>query len=85
MDATLLPPKERPWEHFVWLYCTTDNILSLKQWLDNINKRRFAYSLETFVFIPLVLYCLRQLINQLTNDSKASKTIMDEHLLKKND
>lgn len=84
-DSTLLPPKERPWEHFVFMYCTTDNVLSLTKWLDNIDRRRFPYSLETFVFIPLVLYSLRQLINQLTNDSKASSKTMDEHLLKKND
>lgn len=88
-DGTLLPMKERPWEGFVFNYCMEEDCRPLINLLDYIDKRRIPYCIETFVFIPLVLYALRQLINQITNENKSRTAVhevrLDEPILNKND
>ena len=66
----------------------TDDCRSLISLLEYIDKRRIPYNLETFVFIPLVLYALRQLINQIINDNKKRESIqevrMDQPIIREN-
>lgn len=79
-DSKRLPEDERPWERFVYEFCMAKDTREVEKYIKIIDKRRFAYDLETFVFIPLVLYVLRQLINQITNDGKDKSTIKDVRL-----
>ena len=87
-DPSKVPLTEHPWEGFVYHFAMTDDCRSLISLLEYIDKRRIPYNLETFVFIPLVLYALRQLINQIINDNKKRESIqevrMDQPIIREN-
>jgi hypothetical protein len=65
-----------PYELFVFHYMV-DNILTLKDKLKLLNTRRVKTTLHNYIFIPLIMYCLRQLYNEIVCDTQ----VMDEHLL----
>jgi hypothetical protein len=48
--------------------------------LETINIRRIKYNLHTFIFVPMTLYILRQMLKEITVDN----TLMDEDLLDEN-
>jgi hypothetical protein len=68
-----------PYEKFVWTYIfhgpeKTSGLL------ETINIRRLKYNLHTYLFIPMTLYILRQMLKEITVDN----TLMDEDLLHEN-
>ena len=65
-----------PYELFVFHYMV-DPILTLKDKLKLLNTRRVKTTLHNYIFIPLIMYCLRQLYNEIVCDTQ----VMDEHLL----
>jgi hypothetical protein len=65
-----------PYERFVWSYMI-NGPEDAREYIDSIAKRRIKYSFHTFIFIPLVLYVLRQIYNNIVCDL----SIMDEELL----
>lgn len=66
-----------PYEQFIFFYMTGENAALLKNHLDLVSKRRIGYNFHTFVFIPMILYCLRQCYNSMICDS----SIMDDAIL----
>ena len=65
-------------EAFVFHYMVKDDILQLCNYLHLVKDiRRIKYTLHNFVMIPIVLYCLRQLYNEIVCDT----SVIDEHLL----
>jgi hypothetical protein len=68
---------KNPYELFVWHYMMED-INLLNAHVDSISKRRIPYDFHTYIFMPLVIYCLRQLSKNIVVDTSS----MDkEHLL----
>ena len=65
-----------PYELFVFYYMT-DSILKLKDKLNLINTRRVKTNMHNYIFVPIVMYCLKQLYNEIVCDTQ----VMDEHLL----
>jgi hypothetical protein len=69
-----------PYEIFIWHYMMEDiNVFAahLDDHLDSISKRRIPYDFHTFIFMPLVIYCLRQISKNIVVDT----SVVDEHLL----
>ncbi len=67
---------EDPYEQFIWSYMI-NGPEDARERIDMIAHRRIKYSFHTFIFIPLVLYVLRQIYNNIVCDL----SIMDEELL----
>lgn len=67
------------YENFVCRYMIHD-IEQLVPFIDDISKRRIKYSFTNFIFIPIVLYVLKQLVNHIV----VNNTIMDEKVIHNN-
>ena len=68
-----------PYEKIVWTYIIHGPSKAAGL-IETINIRRIKYNLHTFVFVPMVLYVLRQVLKEITVDT----TVMDEELLDEN-
>lgn len=66
-----------PYEQFVFYYMTTSSIRSLKDKLNLINVRRIKNNMHNYIFIPLIMYCLKQIYNEIICDTQ----VLDEKLL----
>lgn len=62
-----------PYEIFVYTYMMEEpkRLIAL---IDSVNKRRLPYSFHTYIYVPMVMYCLRQLNNEIV----VNTTILDE-------
>ena len=69
-----------PYEIFLYTYMMEDpkNLLAL---IDTIDKRRISYTFLTYIFLPLVLYALRQLCKEIV----VNNSIIDEAILNHED
>ena len=56
---------------------TTSSIRSLKDKLNLINVRRIKNNMHNYIFIPLIMYCLKQIYNEIICDTQ----VLDEKLL----
>ena len=68
-----------PYEKFMYTYMRY-GALKLIPLLDSINIRRLKYSFHTYIFLPLVIYGLRQLTKAIMFDN----SLMDEKLIHEN-
>ena len=68
-----------PYEIFMYHYLM-DDTAKLVPYLNSIDKRRIKYTFNNYIFLPLVLYALRQLVNYIVCDT----TIMDEKYMHEN-
>lgn len=62
---------------YYYMVCGVERITSICK---KMRKKHYSYSLHNFVFIPLVMYCIRQLINSLsqsTGDYYASDRLVE--------
>ena len=65
-------------EAFIYHYMTKQDILQLCNYLSLVeNIRRVGYNLHNFVMIPMVLYVLRQLYNEIICDT----SVIDDHMM----
>jgi hypothetical protein len=80
VDGTIL---NNPLEDFVFTYMT-GQVTDLKAKLDSVDIRRLKYNLFNFIFVPMVLYCLKELYQAIiTNTSVIDENMLtDEHLKK---
>jgi hypothetical protein len=62
-----------PYEIFIWNYMIKGTQV-LNSMIDTVSKRRLSYNFHSYVFIPLVLYTLRQMLKDILVD----KSVMDE-------
>ena len=67
------------YEKFVYTYMRY-GAMKLVPLIESINIRRIKYTFHTFIFLPLVIYCLRQLTKVIMFDN----SIMDEKLIHEN-
>ena len=76
LDLKSIDKLEDRYERFVFTYMVSGwkGAMSI---IDTVNKRRIPYDMHTYVFVPLVMYCLRQVYNAIICDT----SIMDEQLL----
>ena len=65
-----------PFERFVCCYMLYEPEY-VKSIVDTVDKRRIKYNFHTFIFVPLVIYALRQLLKQIVCDTST----MDEDLI----
>ena len=68
-----------PYEIFVCRYMI-DDIEKLVPYIDDVSRRRITYTFHVFIFVPIVLYVLRQLNNHIV----VNNTIMDEKYIHEN-
>ena len=66
------------YERFIFTYMV-DGWRAAEDIIDTVDKRRMAYNMHNFIFVPLTLYVLRQIYNSIVCDIG----IMDEQLLNK--
>jgi hypothetical protein len=66
------------YERFIFTYMV-DGWRAAEDIIDTVDKRRMAYNMHSYIFIPLTLYVLRQIYNSIVCDIG----IMDEQLLNK--
>jgi hypothetical protein len=66
------------YERFIFTYMV-DGWRAAEDIIDTVDKRRMAYNMHNYIFIPLTLYVLRQIYNSIVCDIG----IMDEQLLNK--
>lgn len=68
-------------EDFVFTYITSP-VTDLRNKLDDIDIRRVKYNLHNYIFIPMILYCLKKLYSAIiTNTAVLDEQMMtDEHL-----
>ena len=71
---------KNPYELFIWHYMMED-INLLNAHVDSISKRRIPYDFHTYIFMPLVIYCLRQLSKNIVVDTSS----MDKEYLLNNE
>lgn len=65
-----------PYEIFVYKYMT-GVAHDMQNCLELVEKRRIRYSFHSFIFIPLVIYCLNKCYDAIICDT----TVMDEEIL----
>jgi hypothetical protein len=68
-----------PYEKLIWTYMY-HGAAKAAGLLNTVNIRRIKYNLHTFIFVPMTLYVLRQMLKEILVDN----TIMDEELLDEN-
>ena len=67
-----------PYELFVANYMlNSSNPQLVRNNLDLVEKRRFHYNFHSYIFIPMIMYCLKQCYNSILCDT----SIMDEKYL----
>jgi hypothetical protein len=66
------------YEKFIYTYIV-NGWESCENNVSMVTKRRVRYNFHNYIFIPLVLYCLRQVYNSIVCDT----SVMDEDLLNK--
>lgn len=73
-----------PYEKFIFKYMTCVTPAELKNSLDLVRKRRIKYDMHTYLFIPMIMYCLKQCYNSIIFDSNImDEAILDEYTIKK--
>ena len=73
-DQSPVTLENRHVEMFIYQYMINSNIIALEKYLKNIPVRRMRYTFQNYVLTPLLLYCLKQLVNEIMRD----KTVMLE-------
>jgi hypothetical protein len=68
-----------PYEKLIWTYMY-HGAAKAAGLLNTVNIRRIKYNLHTFIFVPMTLYVLRQMLKEIL----VNNTIMDEELLDEN-
>ena len=68
-----------PYEKLIYTYMV-DGPEKAAGLLESVSMRRIKYNLHTFIFIPMTLYVLRQVLKEILVDN----TLMDEELLDEN-
>ena len=67
---------DNAYEKFVWQYMVNGPDAA-RNYIEEVSQRRIKYNFHSFIFVPMVLYVLKQIYNHIVCDTG----IMDEMLL----
>ena len=76
LDLKSIDKLKDRYERFIFTYMVSGWKAAMNI-IETVNKRRIPYDIHTYIFVPLVLYSLRQIYNEIICDT----SIMDEELL----
>lgn len=76
LDLKSIDKLKDRYERFIFTYMVSGWKAAMSI-IETVNKRRIPYDMHTYIFVPLVLYSLRQIYNEIICDT----SIMDEELL----
>lgn len=72
-----------PYELFIFRYMT-GYAADLQNHIEDIMNRRMKYDLHTYIFIPMIMYCLKQCYNSIICDtSVVDESLLDDYTIKK--